>query len=103
MYGDHALSVLEHSVCAGIWTYEPAAQRLWWSAGTFLIHGLPADAPQPDVQAALEFYTPDSRPLLQQAFEAGLASGKPWDLELSIVTADGRRRRVRASGEAIFR
>ena len=103
MYGDHALSVLEHSVCAGIWTYEPAAQRLWWSAGTFLIHGLPADAPQPDVQTALEFYTPDSRPVLQQAFEAGLASGKPWDLELSIVTADGRTRRVRASGEAIFR
>jgi len=103
MYGDHVLSVLEHSVCAGIWTYDPSARRLWWSAGTFLIHGLPADAPQPDAQAALEFYTPDSRPLLQQAFQSGLVGGEPWDLELSIVAADGSTRRVRATGEAIFR
>jgi PAS domain S-box-containing protein len=103
MYGDHALSMLEHSVCAGIWTYDPTAQRLWWSAGTFLIHGLPADAPQPDARSALEFYTPECRPLLQQAFESALASGQPWDLELSIVAVDGRTRRVRATGEAIFR
>ena len=103
MYGDHALSVLEHSVCAGIWTYEPASGQLWWSAGTFLIHGLPADAPQPDAQRALQFYAPDCRRLLRQAFEAGLGSGEPWDLSLSIIAADGRARRVRATGEAIFR
>ncbi len=102
MYGD-ALSVLEHSVCAGIWTYDPGAGRLWWSAGTFLIHGLPADAPQPDPQRALEYYTPDSRARLQCAFQAGLSSGEPWDLSLSIVAADGRLRRVRATGEAIVR
>ncbi len=103
MYGDHALPLLQHPLGAGVWTYDAAAQRLWWSAGTCLIHGLPADAPVPEVQRLFGFYTPASRPLIEQAFRCGLAEGKPWDLELDLVAADGCVRRVRVSGEAIFR
>ncbi|MDR3417803.1 MAG: EAL domain-containing protein [Nevskia sp.] len=103
MYGELTLSVLERSACMGLWTYDVANRRLWWSAGTFLIHGLPADAAQPDSQQALAYYTSDSRPLLEAAYQEGLNTGKPWDLELFIDGADGRRRKVRAVGGAVYR
>ena len=102
MYGDHALSLLEHPAWSGVWTYDAAAQQLWWSAGACLIHGLPADAPAPEMRRAFGFYTAASRLLIEQAFQSALIDGKFWNLELELA-ANGRVRRVRSSGEAIFR
>lgn len=103
MYGDHAFPALQQPLCTGVWSYDPARRCLWWSPATFLIHGLPADAPQPDALGALEFFSPASRTLIEQAFRSSLAGGRPWELEAGIAAADGRERRVRVTGEAVLR
>ena len=103
MYGDHAFPARQQRLCTGVWSYDPAQRCLWWSPATFLIHGLPADAPQPDALGALAFFTPVSRALVEQAFRSSLAGGRPWELEAGIAAADGHVRMVRVTGEAVLR
>ena len=52
-------------------------------------------------QQALAFYAPESRPLITAAFNACAEQGVPYDLELEIITAKGRRIAVREIGEAV--
>ena len=52
-------------------------------------------------QQALAFYAPESRPLITAAFNACAEHGVPYDLELEIITAKGRRIAVREIGEAV--
>lgn len=102
MYGDQLAPAHGLSASTGIWTYDLQTHRLWWSAGSFLIHGLPAHAPQPDAESALEMYTEEGRALIRQAFQEGAAHGRPWDLKLEIRGADGLSRRVRVLGEPVL-
>ena len=47
---------------------------------------------------AILYYAPESRPVIAAALQAAIDAGTPFDLELSLVTARGRRRQVRAQG-----
>lgn len=83
----------------GGWTYDPQADDLTWTAETYRIHDLPTNH-EIDVGAALDFFTPESRPVIESHVETLVEEGGEYDLELSIVTADGNRRRVRTIGTA---
>ena len=83
----------------GGWTYDPATEELTWTAETYCIHEIPEDR-EIDIEAALKFFTPESRPIIESHVEALIEEGREYDLELSIVTAEGRRRRVRTIGTA---
>ncbi|MDH5741491.1 MAG: PAS domain S-box protein, partial [Nitrospira sp.] len=47
----------------------------------------------------LDFYTPESRPLIAEALGKGITQGSSWDLELELITAIGRQIVVRAAGK----
>ena len=53
------------------------------------------------LQEAINFYAPEYRDRMQEAFRACAEEGRPFDLELQIITATGRRAWVRSFGVAV--
>jgi signal transduction histidine kinase/CheY-like chemotaxis protein len=51
------------------------------------------------LEKGLDFYAPSSRPLIEEAVHRALEFGEPYDLELEIMTAGGKRRTVHAIGK----
>ncbi|MDR4465659.1 MAG: PAS domain S-box protein [Nitrospira sp.] len=82
----------------GGWELDFVTDRLRWSEETYRLHETTPDKYSPTVETALNFYTPDSRPLIAEAIGKGIASGESWDLELELITAMGRPVAVRAVG-----
>jgi PAS domain S-box-containing protein len=95
---ERMLNQAEAVAHVGSWEVDVATRRILWSPETFRIHELDPDAPQPTIDEAIAYYAPEHRATIQAAVDAGFANGEPWELELQIVTARGRRRWVRASG-----
>ncbi|WP_153799200.1 PAS domain S-box protein [Foetidibacter luteolus] len=82
----------------GGWEFDLTRQKIYWSATTRAIHEVEEDF-VPELETALNFYNHgDSRDKIKQALHAAVTEGKPWDLELQIVTAKGREIWVRAQG-----
>lgn len=83
----------------GGWTYDPQTDELTWTAETYRIHDLPPGS-DIDLETAIEFFSPESRPVIQSHVETLVKEGGEYDLELDIVTAEGRSRRIRTIGTA---
>ncbi|MBH0207314.1 MAG: PAS domain S-box protein [Nitrospira sp.] len=83
----------------GGWQLDFLTNRLWWSDETYRLHETSSELYSPTVETALNFYTPESRPLIAEALRNGESQGTPWDLELDLITAMGRRVAVRAVGK----
>lgn len=85
----------------GGWELDLASGALTWTAQTRVIHGLPPDY-APTLDAAVNFYAPEARPVIQAAVERSMATGQGWDLELPLLRADGKPIWVRAVGSVEF-
>jgi len=83
----------------GGWELDLEAGLLSWDAQSRALHEVGADF-RPDLESALDFYTPESRPVIEAAVKASIETGEPFDRELSMVTATGREIHVRAVGQA---
>jgi PAS domain S-box-containing protein len=79
---------------------ETGEQR--WTKETYNIHDLdPAEESDPSVETAIEFYHPDDQSTIQTAIENCRTHGKPYDLELRLITAENDEKWVRTTGERI--
>jgi PAS domain S-box-containing protein len=85
----------------GGWELDITSGEVTWSDETRRIHGVAPDF-QPALNEAINFYALESRPVIQAAVERGMASGEGWDLELTLVRANGDRIWVRAVGSVEF-
>ena len=83
----------------GGWQFDFLTNRLWWSDETYGLHETTPDVFTPTVETALNFYAPDSRPIMAEAWRKGVEQGQPWDLELDLISVKGRRIAVRATGQ----
>jgi PAS domain S-box-containing protein len=84
----------------GGWELDLATMQPLWSAETCRIHEV--DPPvTPPLAQAINFYAPEVRPVIEAAVMACVVDGTPWDLELPLITAKGRRIWVRAQGQAL--
>ncbi|MCV2350529.1 response regulator [Paucibacter sp. Y2R2-4] len=81
----------------GGWELDLIEQRLYWSDETCRIHGLPAGY-VPSYEEAIQFYTPEARPKIYQAFEQAIQTGQGFDLQLPQILRNGRHIWVRAVG-----
>jgi PAS domain S-box-containing protein len=86
----------------GGWELDPQTMTLYWSPETYRIHEVDASL-QPTVEEAINFYTPEARPLIQNAVQQAIEKGIFYDLELQIVTAQGRPLWIRTIGQSEFR
>jgi PAS domain S-box-containing protein len=83
----------------GTWEFDVATQRLNWSDEVYAIHEVPRGT-RLTVGQALDFYAPEWRAHITDAFEACLMQGRPFDEELQLTTARGQQVWVRSIGRA---
>ncbi|HAZ30306.1 TPA: hypothetical protein DCY65_01885 [Candidatus Acetothermia bacterium] len=99
---DYAQSLLQEIgriAKIGGWEFDPATGTGTWTEETARIYDLdPADPT--NVQNGLSFFHGEQRTRIEQANAELLESGKPYDLELEIITATGNRKWVRTIGRA---
>ncbi|MBC7785461.1 MAG: CHASE domain-containing protein, partial [Burkholderiales bacterium] len=86
----------------GGWELDTQNQELTWSDEVYRIHEVEPGT-RVEVASAINFYPPPGRERITQAVAEGIETGAPWDVELPLVTAKGRRLWVRAQGEAVRR
>ena len=85
----------------GGWEVDLRTKSVYWSDETCRIQGVePGYAPT--LEEAIEFYSPDSRSIIQEAVNNAITTGKGWDLELELVRKDGVFVWVRAMGSVEF-
>ena len=84
----------------GGWAVPMPPERVLWSDEVCDIHEAPHGF-SPTIAEGIRFYAPEFQEAIRSAFEACLAHGTPFDMELQIVTMTGRRVWVRVVGEAV--
>jgi len=84
----------------GAWQFDLATRGVVWSEEVRALHEVPLDY-VPTAESSIAFYIPEHRELVRAAVSACAREGTPFDRELQIVSATGRRVGVRAIGEAV--
>jgi PAS domain S-box-containing protein len=78
----------------GGWEFDPKTLKGTWTDEVARIHDLDPRA-ETNVAIGVSFYTPESRRRIEAAIAEALSAGKPYDLELEILSAKGVRKDVR--------
>jgi PAS domain S-box-containing protein len=84
---------------AGGFEIDCETRTVVWSPQVRRIHGLALDQ-EPNLERWFAAYRPRYRSRLREAVERALGAGDPWDLELQIVSLEGKRMWVRCQGRA---
>jgi PAS domain S-box-containing protein len=85
----------------GAWTFDFAKQELFWSPEIKAIVEVDRDFTS-SFAATLGFYHPDAQATFSACVEETQSTGAGWDLELPIITAQGRNIWVRSIGRAVY-
>jgi diguanylate cyclase (GGDEF)-like protein len=83
----------------GSWELELPSRELVWSSELYRIHDLDPDSPV-SLELALGVYPFEHRKGLERAMEQAIETGRPFELELPLVSLRGEVRWVRLTGEA---
>jgi PAS domain S-box-containing protein len=84
----------------GGWTVNLATQRITWSEEAAAILDLPADS-QPTLREVSAMFTPASLAVTMPLVQACMDEGRPFDVEVEMFTATGRRLWIRSIGEPV--
>ena len=86
----------------GRWQYNLDQGTISWSDQTCHIHDV-VKGYEPTLDESIAFFAPEVRAEITSAIENATRTGKPWDLELPLITAMARRIWVRCAAEAEYR
>lgn len=84
----------------GGWSYDLLTKTVAWSDELSTIHETESDF-VPTVENGINFYAPEWRNRITEVFTRCATEGIPYDEELEIITAKGKRLWVRTLGEAV--
>ena len=82
----------------GGWEVDPVGNTMFWTAETYRIHDTSPAEYTPTQASAIQFYAPESMPIIAAAVQEAIDHGTPFDLELALITAKGRRIWVHTKG-----
>ena len=86
----------------GGWEVDLLKSTVYWTDITKEIHETGYDY-IPDLEAGLNFYKEgEGRNLIKQKVKEAIEDGRPWDVELPIITARNNERWIRSIGETEF-
>jgi PAS domain S-box-containing protein len=94
------LQIAGRTARLGGWMLDVAADHVVWSDEVCKIHDMPAGS-SPLLHDALQFYAREWREKITSAMDICIRDGTPFDEELEIITAKGRRVWVRSVAEAL--
>jgi len=92
------LNEAQHLARIGSWDCNTETGEISWSQETYRIHGLSPGLPITTAQAT-NYFIPEHRPIMKEAFARAEKTGEGWDYELQIDDAVGRRLWVRTIGK----
>ncbi|MCK9373304.1 MAG: EAL domain-containing protein [Sulfuricurvum sp.] len=98
---EQLLSQTNHIAKIGGWSFDTKTMKGAWTDELIRIHDLPPGETI-DVRKGLDFYTPQSRPIIEKAMHDAITLGKPYDLELEIISATGAHKWVRTVGSPLI-
>lgn len=84
----------------GGWRVDLDDMSVFWTPETANIHGMPADYSPSHASEAIQYYTPEFRPLVETAFYRCVQQGESFDITCQLQCPNGRHPWVRAIGEA---
>ncbi|PSP25822.1 hybrid sensor histidine kinase/response regulator [Halobacteriales archaeon QH_10_67_22] len=85
----------------GAWEYDCTTGEGYSTDEVMRIYGLDVDRDL-SVDRSLDYYHPEDRSKIRDAFEGALEAGGPYDRETRFIDDDGNHRWVRTSGEPQF-
>lgn len=83
----------------GGWEINTQTGDAVWTEALYHIHKVP-DAYKPTRDRSLDFYPPEARAKLKHALDAALELGKPFDMRLPFINAEGEHLWVHIMGRA---
>jgi PAS domain S-box-containing protein len=101
-HAKNLLDLAEEIGHAGGWEYDVESGHVTWTDEVYRIHGVGHDYASNDVSRDIDFYAPESAPLVAEAFRRAVESGEPYDLEVELDRADGLRIWVRTIGRPVI-
>ena len=88
----------------GGWAYDAATKTVLWSDEVYRIHEVSSRDYNPSSAVRdVAFYAPEDQATIDEAFRGAVDEGRPYDLELRLITATGREIWVRTAGRPQFR
>jgi PAS domain S-box-containing protein len=94
------LARAEYIAGVGAWRYNLQTREIQWTGQLRRICELPADyVPRGDEHVQARYFSRETQQAIRAAAEASAQTGQPWDLQVPMTTARGRRIWVRTIGE----
>ncbi len=91
------LEQAERIADVGGWELEADSMEVFWTDHTFELLGID-DEEEPSLDAALDIYHEDDRPVVESGVENALDSAEPFDVEVRFRRSDGEVRWARVQG-----
>lgn len=85
------LSLTETYANVGHWRLDTRTNEVFWSAGTFALHGV-THGKEPELEDAINFYVPEDREMVAASVNAAKSSGKPISFRARLLRTDGEAR-----------
>ena len=86
----HLLNQKSEIAKIGSWEYDLTTDKLFWSDKVKEMHGVSKKF-TPDYSQALSFYKQgSSRQKMTEVFKEAINNAKPWNVEVQLVTAEGK-------------
>jgi CHASE3 domain sensor protein/putative methionine-R-sulfoxide reductase with GAF domain len=83
----------------GGWEIDLRKNELIWSDMVLKIHEVEPDY-QPTIETGINFYAPEAIPVISEAVRRAIEEGRPFEIELPLITAKNNRIWVRGIGQA---
>ena len=95
---DDLLEEIGNIARIGGWEYDVVSGNIKWTKGIVTIHDLKSGS-EFEIEKVYNDYTPESRKLFEEFMESSIKSGLPFNLDLELVTRQGRHKSVRVIGK----
>lgn len=96
------LTISSELSAVGYWRIDIRENALFWSDQTFRIHAADPESFSPDIAAAIGFYHPDDRAMVQTVVAQAMSSKEPFEFDARIVRTDGETRFVRTNSTVLL-
>ncbi len=96
---DALLNITGQTAKVGGWEFDTETMKQTWTDEVFKIHELEKTF-DPNVGNGINFYAPESRPVIENAVDRAIQFGEPFDLKLKFITNKGNHRWVHSIGKA---
>ncbi len=87
----------------GGWKHDMVTGKATWTRALYDIIEIEPGHPVPGVNEHLDYYPPEDRRRLEEAYDRAIERGEPFDLELPARTATGRPLWCRMLGRPVMR